>query len=83
MPNIEDTIVTLGQLRELGIRIALDDFGTAYSSLAYLKRLPLDVLKLDQAFVRDLTDRSSVEGRDAQIVRAIIELGRSWAYGCC
>ena len=80
MSDIDDTVGKLRELRALGVHVALDDFGTAYSSLTYLKRLPLDVLKIDQAFVRDLTDTSldtSPDGvRDAEIVRAIIALGQ-------
>jgi EAL domain-containing protein (putative c-di-GMP-specific phosphodiesterase class I) len=63
----------LQRLRHLGCRIALDDFGTGYSSLAYITRFPLDRLKIDKAFVRDV-DRSA---RDAAIANAILSLGES------
>jgi EAL domain-containing protein (putative c-di-GMP-specific phosphodiesterase class I) len=71
--NIENTIDTMRALKEKGIGFALDDFGTGYSSLAYLKRLPLDQLKIDQSFVRDvLTDPN-----DAAIARTILGLGHT------
>jgi EAL domain-containing protein (putative c-di-GMP-specific phosphodiesterase class I) len=74
LENIEDTIATMNALKEIGIRFSLDDFGTGYSSLQYLKRLPLDQLKIDQSFVRDVASDSS----DKAIVRTIIAMAHSF-----
>lgn len=68
--DIDHSIALLAKLRALGVSIALDDFGTGYSSLSYLKQLHIDVLKIDQAFIRDLLD----EPRDAAIVESTIDL---------
>jgi diguanylate cyclase (GGDEF)-like protein/PAS domain S-box-containing protein len=70
--DVHDTIRKMQDLKELGVHIAIDDFGTGYSSLAYLKNLPIDVLKIDQSFVRDITcDRSN-----AAIVSSIISMAK-------
>lgn len=66
-------VADLNELREMGIRIAIDDFGTGYSSLAYLKRYPLDVIKIDKSFIQDLPHASD----SAQIVSAIIVMAKS------
>lgn len=68
----EDIHKTFNLLRGAGLRFAIDDFGTGYSSLSYLKQFPLDVLKIDQSFVRDCIDDPS----DATIIRAIIAMAR-------
>jgi diguanylate cyclase (GGDEF)-like protein/PAS domain S-box-containing protein len=73
MQNAEQSIATLSDLKELGVGISMDDFGTGYSSLAYLKRFPIDKIKVDQSFIRDIPDDSD----DAAIVTAIIAMARS------
>ncbi|MDR2187822.1 MAG: EAL domain-containing protein [Azonexus sp.] len=71
--NPGGAVEVLRGLRELGVRLAIDDFGTGYSSLAYLKTFPLDRLKIDRAFVRDLPS----DGQDTAISRTIVALGRN------
>ena len=73
MHDIEQHLGTLHALRRLGSRIVVDDFGTGYSSLSYLKHLPLDALKIDRAFVRDM----ATDSNDAAIVTAIVSMARS------
>ncbi|MBS0512711.1 MAG: EAL domain-containing protein [Proteobacteria bacterium] len=77
MDDTRQGIVLLEELRLLGLRVALDDFGTGYSSLGYLKRFPIDELKIDRLFVRDI-DRNP---RDAALAAAIISIGHS--LGLC
>ncbi|MGA2048420.1 MAG: EAL domain-containing protein [Terracidiphilus sp.] len=73
MEKANDTVAKMTALKVLGVGFSMDDFGTGYSSLSQLKRLPLDQLKIDQSFVRDVMNGP----REASIVRTIITLGRS------
>ncbi len=73
MERIDHVTSVLGTLRERGVRVSVDDFGTGYSSLSYIQKLPLDSLKIDQMFVRQITSIPS----DTSIVTAIIGMGRS------
>ena len=77
MHNIDLAVVTLGKLKTMGVRVALDDFGTGYSSLGYLKRFPIDMLKIDQSFIRDIPHDQS----EAALTTAIINLGHSLGIG--
>ena len=68
--DVEHAIATMRTLKDMGVSLSVDDFGTGYSSLAYLKRFPIDKLKVDQSFVRDITTDSD----DAALCSAIISL---------
>src|SRR5262249_37537752 len=70
MQNADVSISTLQDLKGLGIRLSMDDFGTGYSSLNYLKRLPIDRIKIDQSFVRDVPN----DAHDAAIAAAVIAM---------
>ncbi|MDU9026885.1 two-component system response regulator [Pseudomonas mediterranea] len=72
MQNIDTTVAILKAIKQQGIRLAIDDFGTGYSSLSYLQKFPVDVLKIDQSFVGDL----SIDSNDAKLVSTIINLGK-------
>lgn len=73
MSNVEKTIETLRGIRSLGVSLSIDDFGTGYSSLAYLKKMPLNFLKIDQSFVRGIP----YDANDISIVKSIIALAHS------
>jgi predicted signal transduction protein with EAL and GGDEF domain len=73
MTRAESTASILQALREKGIKVAVDDFGTGYSSLSYLRKFPVDALKIDQSFVRQISD----SGDDTSIVTAVIAMSRS------
>jgi len=73
MEGAVSTSAVLQVLKDMGIRIALDDFGTGYSSLSFLRRFPIDTVKIDRSFVNDMT----TDADDASIVRAVIGMGES------
>jgi EAL domain-containing protein (putative c-di-GMP-specific phosphodiesterase class I) len=78
MVDPERSIATLGELRDLGVHVAVDDFGTGHASLAYLKRLPVTELKIDKSFITGLANDSS----DQSIVRSTIELAHELGLTC-
>ena len=73
MDNVEQTILVLGNLHKMGLSLAIDDFGTGYSCLSYLKRFPIQKLKIDRSFIKDVDSDES----DAAIAKSIIDLGRN------
>ncbi|NML16197.1 putative bifunctional diguanylate cyclase/phosphodiesterase [Azohydromonas caseinilytica] len=77
LQDAQETLARLQALAQLGVRLAVDDFGTGYSSLAYLKRFPINKLKIDRGFVRGLPGDDS----DAAIVRAIVQMARALELG--
>ncbi len=77
MRNVEENVGKLTALRHLGVHLSIDDFGTAYSSLNYLKRLPASALKVDRSFVVDLGDDPDATPHDAAIVRAVVALAHT------
>jgi diguanylate cyclase (GGDEF)-like protein/PAS domain S-box-containing protein len=72
--DVDDVVRKMHRLREMGVALSMDDFGTGYSSLAYLKQLPLDQIKIDQSFTRDI----SLDPTDAIMVKTIIDLARNF-----
>lgn len=72
--NTQEALAKINHLKELGITLSIDDFGTGYSSLSYLKQLPIDELKIDRSFIRDLT----ADQNDVIIVQTIISIGRKF-----
>ncbi|MDH0748629.1 EAL domain-containing protein [Pseudomonas sp. GD03842] len=73
MGNIGNTVLLLNEIRKLGVALSIDDFGTGYSSLAYLKRLPLDTVKIDRSFILDIPQSA----QDMEIVQAIIVMAHT------
>ena len=73
MEDAEATSARLEELRRLGVRIAIDDFGTGYSSLGYLRRLPVDVLKIDKSFI----DGVALGPHESALARAVVKLART------
>src|ERR1700730_3545909 len=73
MENAESTAVLLEELKKMGVHLAVDDFGTGYSSLSYLRQFPIDVLKIDQSFIKKITSNFD----DSTIINAIIAMGRN------
>jgi diguanylate cyclase (GGDEF)-like protein len=73
----EATLSVLQKVREIGVRIAMDDFGTGYSSLSYLRKFPFDKIKIDQSFIRDMSDH----GDSLAIVRAVVAMSSSLSIG--
>ena len=73
MQDVEEGIKILQALKDLGLHVSIDDFGTGFSSLSYLKRLPVDKLKIDQSFIKDLT----TDPGDAAIVTSMITLAHN------
>ena len=73
MHNVEEVLDNLRRIKNLGVMLAIDDFGTGFSSLNYLRRFPIDRLKIDQSFIRDITHTPA----NASITKAIIALADS------
>jgi EAL domain-containing protein (putative c-di-GMP-specific phosphodiesterase class I) len=73
MHNVDDVLITMKEIKALGVNLAIDDFGTGFSSLSYLRRFPIDRLKIDQSFVRDIQKLPVNES----IARAIVALAKS------
>ncbi|MBI3221521.1 MAG: EAL domain-containing protein [Nitrosomonadales bacterium] len=72
--DVEDTIRKMNELKRIGVQFSMDDFGTGYSSLGYLKRLPLDQIKIDQSFVRDI----AIDNSDSILVKTIIDMSQNF-----
>ena len=71
--DIEQTIIAMNQLRAMGVSLSIDDFGTGYSSFSYIKQLPVDILKIDRAFITNIHENKD----DCTIVDSIIDVAHS------
>ena len=80
LQDSQNTLATLHQLRQLGVRIAMDDFGTGYCSLSYLRSFPFDKIKIDRAFIADIdrSDESRGDRRDHRQARPTASAWRRW-----
>jgi len=76
LEDVEEAIAKMTELKEIGVRFSMDDFGTGYSSLQYIKRLPINQLKIDQSFVRDILTDSG----DAMMVQTIVAMAHNFGY---
>lgn len=76
LENVDEVILKLNQLKGMGITIAIDDFGTGYSSISYLQHLPVDTLKIDQSFVRNML----INSKDRSLVESVISLSTSFGF---
>jgi len=76
LEDVEEAISKMTALKEIGVRFSMDDFGTGYSSLQYIKRLPINQLKIDQSFVRDIL----TDGGDAMMVQTIVAMAHNFGY---
>lgn len=81
MIDVEESITKLQQFRDMGVKLAIDDFGTAYSSLAYLNRLPVDTLKIDRSFIKDMAVDGVTGSNGEAIVQTILALGKNLMLG--
>ena len=79
MQDAENSIRKMHDLKKLGIHLSMDDFGTGYSSLSYLHQFPLDVLKIDRSFVKDIT--GSTDNEEGAIARAVLAMAQSMGLG--
>jgi diguanylate cyclase len=77
MLHAKSTVSVLNELKSIGVRLSLDDFGTGYSSLGYLKSFPIDSIKIDQSFVRAITDDANSEADDSTLVSTMIAMAKS------